>query len=80
MFGLGLATAVFVDATIVRVVLVPATMQLLGDWNWWLPGWLDRRLPRLDLEGEATLAALAAESSTADGDDADDRRDPVLVG
>ena len=38
MFGLGLATAVFIDATIVRVVLVPATMRLLGDRNWWLPG------------------------------------------
>ena len=46
MFGLGLATAVFIDATIVRIVLVPATMRLLGDWNWWLPGWLDRLLPQ----------------------------------
>jgi RND superfamily putative drug exporter len=55
MFGIGLATAVFIDATIVRVVLVPATMRLLGDWNWWLPGWLDRILPNLDLEGGAGL-------------------------
>jgi putative drug exporter of the RND superfamily len=55
MFGLGLATAVFIDATIVRIVLVPATMKLLGDWNWWLPGWLDRLLPRLDVEGSAGL-------------------------
>src|SRR5262249_5251242 len=46
MFGLGLATAVLIDATVVRVVLVPATMKLLGDRNWWLPGWLDRLLPR----------------------------------
>ncbi len=38
MFGLGLAAAVLIDATIVRIVLVPATMKLLGDWNWWLPG------------------------------------------
>ena len=37
MFGLGLATAVFIDATVVRIVLVPATMKLLGDWNWWIP-------------------------------------------
>jgi RND superfamily putative drug exporter len=45
MFGLGLATAIFVDATVVRMVLVPATMTLLGRANWWLPGWLDRVLP-----------------------------------
>ena len=36
-----------------RMVLVPATMSLLGHWNWWLPGWLDRVLPRLDPEGHA---------------------------
>jgi hypothetical protein len=52
-FGLGLAVAVFVDATVVRMVLVPATMELLGDANWWLPDWLDRRLPRIELEGGA---------------------------
>jgi RND superfamily putative drug exporter len=46
MFGLGLATAILVDATVVRMVLVPATMTLLGRANWWLPGWLDRVLPR----------------------------------
>jgi len=51
MMGLGLATAVFVDATIIRLVLVPATMELLGNANWWLPKWLDRILPHLDLEG-----------------------------
>jgi putative drug exporter of the RND superfamily len=51
MFGLGLATAVFLDATLVRLVLVPATMKLLGDANWWLPAWLDRLLPKWDLEG-----------------------------
>jgi putative drug exporter of the RND superfamily len=51
MFGLGLATAVFLDATLVRLVLVPATMTLLGDANWWLPAWLDRLLPKWDLEG-----------------------------
>jgi RND superfamily putative drug exporter len=53
LLGLGLATAVFVDATIVRMVLVPATMELLGDANWWLPKWLDRRLPHLDVDGSA---------------------------
>jgi uncharacterized membrane protein YdfJ with MMPL/SSD domain len=45
--GLGLAVAIAVDATITRLVLVPATMSLLGRWNWWLPGWLDRALPRM---------------------------------
>jgi putative drug exporter of the RND superfamily len=55
MFGLGLATAVFVDATIIRLVLVPATMKLLGDWNWWLPAWLDRLLPRLDIDSNSAL-------------------------
>jgi uncharacterized membrane protein YdfJ with MMPL/SSD domain len=53
--GLGLATAILVDATIVRVVLVPSTMVLLGDANWWMPRWLDRLLPRVDVEGEAGL-------------------------
>ena len=43
--GFGLAVAVFMDATIVRTILVPATMRLLGAWNWWLPAWLDRLLP-----------------------------------
>jgi RND superfamily putative drug exporter len=51
MLGLGLATAVLVDATLVRMVLVPATMSLLGKANWWLPGWLDRILPHLTVEG-----------------------------
>jgi RND superfamily putative drug exporter len=51
LFGLGLASAVFLDATVVRMLLVPATMELLGDRNWWLPRWLDRLLPRIDVEG-----------------------------
>jgi RND superfamily putative drug exporter len=51
LIGVGLATAVLLDATIVRMLLVPATMELLGDRNWWLPRWLDRLLPRLDVEG-----------------------------
>jgi RND superfamily putative drug exporter len=51
--GLGLAVAVALDATVVRMVLVPSTMELLGDRNWWLPGWLDRLLPHLDVEGGA---------------------------
>jgi RND superfamily putative drug exporter len=63
MMGVGLATAILVDATIVRMVLVPATMELLGDANWWLPKWLDRRLPRFHVEGESaeTIEAELAE-------------------
>jgi putative drug exporter of the RND superfamily len=49
--GFGLAAAVLIDATIIRVMIVPATMRLLGDWNWWLPQWLDKRLPNVSLEG-----------------------------
>jgi RND superfamily putative drug exporter len=78
MFGLGLAVAVLIDATLVRIVLVPATMKLLGDWNWWLPGWLDRILPNLDIEGDAALPPPEYE-----GDfhlDPGEDREPVLVG
>ena len=50
VFGIRLAFAVLIEATIVRVVLVPAAMVLLGDANWWLPSWLDRILPRMQLE------------------------------
>ncbi len=49
-FGLGLATAILVDATIVRLILVPSVMELLGRANWWIPRWLDRALPRFDVE------------------------------
>jgi RND superfamily putative drug exporter len=59
VFGLGLATAIFVDATLVRMVLVPATMSLIGKANWWVPGWLDRILPHLDFEGGAPESAPA---------------------
>jgi putative drug exporter of the RND superfamily len=51
MIGLGLSTAIVLDATIVRMVVVPATMALLGRANWWLPRWLDRRLPHMGMEG-----------------------------
>jgi RND superfamily putative drug exporter len=55
IMGLGLAVAVLVDATIVRLVLVPSTMELLGDWNWWIPKWLDRLLPRVHVEASTSL-------------------------
>ena len=52
-FGVGLAAAILIDATIVRGVLLPASMKLLGDWNWYLPSWLEW-LPRFDVsEAEA---------------------------
>ncbi|MDP9073031.1 MAG: MMPL family transporter [Actinomycetota bacterium] len=50
LFGMGLATAVFIDATLVRMVLVPATMELLGNANWWFPRWLDRAVPTISVE------------------------------
>ena len=60
MFGLGLAVAVAIDATVVRMLLVPATMELLGDRNWWIPKWLDRILPNIDVEGPHEVAPTGA--------------------
>jgi putative drug exporter of the RND superfamily len=57
LFGIGLAAAIFLDATVVRMVLVPAVMQLLGSRNWWIPNWLERTLPRLDVERVAVGTA-----------------------
>ncbi|MGD1220817.1 MMPL family transporter [Streptomyces krungchingensis] len=62
MFGLGLATAIFIDATVVRMVLVPATMTLLGRTNWWLPKWLDRMLPRGPVGTDDTDAESSGEA------------------
>lgn len=53
--GLGLATAILVDATVVRLLLVPATMELLGDRNWWYPKWLDRITPHVNIEGDEVV-------------------------
>lgn len=62
-FGIGLSSAILIDATIVRLILVPSLMQLAGDWNWWMPRWLDRVLPRLHFDGhgveEPALPAVA---------------------
>jgi RND superfamily putative drug exporter len=57
LIGVGLATAILVDATVVRMVLVPSVMQLLGERNWWLPRWLDRVIPRYELELPAPAPA-----------------------
>jgi RND superfamily putative drug exporter len=64
-FGLGLAVAVFVDATIVRMILVPATMELLGDANWWFPTWLDRVVPRVSLDARHPPAPIASSEESA---------------
>jgi RND superfamily putative drug exporter len=65
--GLGLASAIFIDATLVRMVLVPATMEILGNANWWLPKWLDSLIPHIGFEGvqDADLEAELAELETA---------------
>src|SRR5438046_10692600 len=60
LIGFGLAFAVFIDATVVRLVLVPATMELLGDRNWWFPSWLEW-LPRARIEGSPPPVAARAE-------------------
>jgi RND superfamily putative drug exporter len=70
MMGTGLAVAILFDATIVRMLLVPATMELLGDKNWWLPRWLDRLVPNIDVEGHA--------DPTPDADD-EQPREPALT-
>jgi RND superfamily putative drug exporter len=67
MIGFGLASAVLLDAFVVRMAIVPAVLALLGDRAWWLPAWLDRILPRVDVEGEAlTRDADNPEPSPAD--------------
>jgi putative drug exporter of the RND superfamily len=60
LFGLGLAIAVLLDATVVRMLLVPATMELLGDRNWWIPRWLDRILPNIEVEGHDAVIDVEA--------------------
>lgn len=64
--GLGLAVAVALDATLVRLILVPAAMQLMGRWNWWLPGWLDRLVPELNTEiDRAAVASIEPQADSA---------------
>jgi len=73
MFGVGLALAVLLDVTLVRMVLVPAAMSLLGHRAWWLPAWLDRRLPTFDLEGGEHEAEEPADTNR------EQVREPALV-
>jgi uncharacterized membrane protein YdfJ with MMPL/SSD domain len=63
-FGIGLSIAILLDATIVRLVIVPATMVLLGEWNWWLPRWL-QWLPRVDLPDERASATASSGPSAS---------------
>jgi RND superfamily putative drug exporter len=77
MFGVGLATAIFVDASIVRMILVPATMKLMGDANWWLPNWLDRLMPTIDIEGDTGLPDI--DIVVPQERPATDEREPALV-
>ncbi|RYV51295.1 MMPL family transporter [Pengzhenrongella frigida] len=77
--ALGLAVGVFVDAFLVRMTLVPAVLALLGDRAWALPGWLDRRLPSLDVEGAALEHHLAHEAWVRTHGEADVRLDEVTV-
>jgi RND superfamily putative drug exporter len=81
IFGFGLAAAVLIDATIVRLLLVPATMELLGARNWWLPRWLDRILPHVNVEGttEEVDEILAEELDPHRGEDQGEEREPELV-
>jgi len=74
-FGLGLAFAVLIDATVVRMILVPATMELLGDANWWFPKWLGW-LPKIHIEGKPAEALPEGVDGPADTDD----RQPQPVG
>ena len=66
IIGIGMAAAVVIDATIIRLVLVPATMELLGDKNWWMPKWLDRIVPHLDIEGSGHEIDLTTAQLDAD--------------
>jgi RND superfamily putative drug exporter len=80
MVGLGLAVSILVDATVVRMVLVPSTMVLLGEANWWLPRWLDRTLPSVDFERTVSVPVPPPATVTIGSvghDDAD--REPLTV-
>jgi RND superfamily putative drug exporter len=64
-FGVGLSVAVIIDATIVRCLLVPATMALMGRAAWWIPRWLDRRMPQVSVEGHGWFAERDAAAAPA---------------
>ncbi|MBJ7470991.1 MAG: MMPL family transporter [Solirubrobacteraceae bacterium] len=79
LIGIGMATAILVDATVIRLLLVPALMGLMGEKAWWMPGWLDRLIPEAQLEAPMETAAPA--DLPADPSPATDReREPVGAG
>ena len=77
MAGVGLATAVFLDATLIRMLLVPATMELLGDRNWWVPGWLGRILPHIEVEGHVEPQLDTDDDDRSEREDQDVPLEPV---
>ncbi|HRE00783.1 MAG TPA: MMPL family transporter [Ilumatobacteraceae bacterium] len=81
LMGTGLAMAVLLDATVVRMLLVPATMELLGHKNWWIPKWLDRILPKLHVEGAPThtddIARIVAETEAETASAAESELEPI---
>ncbi|MFJ1993129.1 MMPL family transporter [Streptomyces asiaticus] len=79
MFGIGLAAAVALDAFVLRTLLVPALMHLLGGANWWLPGWLERLLPRISIESEGEGEGVGDAAVGAEGDGEGAASGPVAV-
>jgi RND superfamily putative drug exporter len=77
VLGVGLATAILVDATVVRLLLVPAVMQLLGEVNWWLPAWLDKRMPEFHVEGPVRNAPASMPRPREGTDDLSRPAQPV---
>jgi RND superfamily putative drug exporter len=76
MFGLGFSIAVLLDATVVRMMIVPAVLALFGDRAWWLPRWLDRIIPDLDVEGQHLIEALDHADDETDGAETDGDSEP----
>ncbi|NEE39793.1 MMPL family transporter, partial [Streptomyces sp. SID7982] len=79
MIGFSLAIAVLFDAFVVRMAIVPAVLALLGKKAWWLPRWLDRALPNVDVEGEKLQKQLADESGSAGSGDGGGEGERELV-
>ncbi|WP_327683332.1 MMPL family transporter [Streptomyces sp. NBC_00467] len=79
MIGFGLAIAVFFDAFVVRMAVVPAVLALLGHKAWWLPRWLDRLLPNVDVEGEKLHKQLTSKDDGVGPEDPDEERNLVRV-
>lgn len=77
IFGIGLGTAILIDVLIVRMVVAPAVMTLLGDRAWWLPAWLDRWLPHLEVEGEEQLDVSSEPDEPGERQDRDRRLPPL---